>query len=282
MAASPAEAGSGSVGAAGRPGFAILLVLWLLLFLALVATVVATTGRREARIASRELLSAEAETAADGGVHEAIWRVAGGLDEGTASQPLPGFALDLGGANVRVRIEDEAGKINPNTAPPGLLSALFLALGQRPSVATALAESIVEWRDPKPDPAQAMAVAERYRAAGREDLPPHAPFGSLDDLQGVLGMTAELLEGARPHLTLDQDGPPDPALADPVVGKLLERLPQFAAKPVPAKPGTVPTRIVAIDSRGIAGGVEFFRHAVVAIGGGRSFAILRWEAPARP
>jgi hypothetical protein len=60
--------------------------------------------------------------------------------------------LVIGNSRVRVRFEDEAWWINPNTASLALLEALLYATGSDPESAHRLALAIGEWvgRHPRP------------------------------------------------------------------------------------------------------------------------------------
>ena len=71
----------------------------------------------------------------------------------------PELRFDFAGAQVRVRIEGEAGKIDLNQAEEPILRALPLALGLREDVAEAFADTILDWRDDN----------QLKRAAGAED-----------------------------------------------------------------------------------------------------------------
>jgi general secretion pathway protein K len=264
-------------------GFALLIVLWTLVLLSLVITRITAAGRGEARLARNLLDAATVEAAADGAVFESVSRL---LDRSRRHWAAAGdttYALRLPQADVAIRIEDESGKIDPNTASSDLLGALLRAVGADTRTAAALTLAIARWRFPDGQvaagPGQTPRTeADAYRAAGRTYAPPEAPFQSLDELGLVLGMTPDLLARLRPHLTIYHSGDPDPGVADPMVAGIL-RARNGSQVPPPADERA--GRIVGIAATASgANGSRFTRHAVVRIGAaadGGAYRILAWE-----
>ena len=134
---------------------------------------------------------------------------------------LPPTSYGLGAPFVAVRIEDEAGKVNPSIASAGLLQALLQQVGADPVTAATVAASIVEWRMASGVGGRPSAAVARYAAAGRDYAPSGAPFANVSDLGAVIDMTPELLTRLRPHLTVFTDSDPSASTLDPVVAKAL-------------------------------------------------------------
>lgn len=268
--------------AAGRTrterGFALLIVLWTMGLLALLGTHLAATGRGETELASNLRNAASAQAAADGAVFGAVFHL---LDAGRGGWAANGDAreLRLPGGVAEVRVESEAGKVNPNTASVELMAALLRRLGADANTAADVAAAIADWRFPSADPRPHGAKAPQYRAAGRDYGPPNAPFETLDELGLVLGMTPDLLARLMPHLSLYNPGDPDPSQADPVVAQAIKDATGQAAGPVAneRRPGT---RVVSITATVLgAGGARFTRRAIVRVGqasDGGLYRILRW------
>src|SRR5215469_1169660 len=126
-------------------GFALIIVLWTLVLIGFIVAHLSASGRTEIRIAGNLVANAMAEAAADGAIFEAIFN----LTDPQADQrwPIDGASQELviGESRVVVRLEDEAGWINPNTASPALLEALFRITGSDPENARRLAIAIGEW-----------------------------------------------------------------------------------------------------------------------------------------
>jgi general secretion pathway protein K len=261
-------------------GFALLIVLWTLLLLSLVVTHVIASGSAEARIAANLRANAAAEALADGAVFEAIFRM---VDSSGTPWTADGTSHKLGyrDAAVSVRILPLAGKVNPNFASLPLLSALLAAGGADEGEADAVARAIADWRgrDNRESP-----LAQRqgpYRTAGFEVGPPGGPIESLDELGHVLGMTPALLQAVKPYLSLYQMGPPDPALAAPVVAQALRHLPQSLPSPSAEAEDTPPAKVETVSVEAVvtaADGARFTRRAVIRVGPvfPRGYIVLAW------
>jgi general secretion pathway protein K len=177
------------------------------------------TARQDTQLARNLLHAAELEAAANGAVQQAIFA---NLDTSSRHWAADSMTRVIRVARipVAVRIDDEAGKVNPNTASPALLQALLAAIGADRVTAASVAASINDWRLASA-PGRAGAIAARYVAARREYAPSGSPFASLDELGAVLGMTPELLARLQPHLTVFTDGDPDMSTRDSVVAQAL-------------------------------------------------------------
>ena len=227
-------------------GFALLVVLWTLVLIAFIVAHLTASGRTEIRIAGNLVADAVADAADDGAIFAAIFNQ---LDPNPDQRwPLNGQAREftVGNSRVMVRLEDEAGRINPSMASPVLLEALLRAAGSDPESARRLATAISEWAASSPRPRD--QVLAEYRAAGLDYGPPGEPFETLDELGRVLGVTPAVLAAIRPHLTLFGPAAPNPANADPVVAAALAQAAQAAQAPlaeIQAPPDLVTVRIIA-------------------------------------
>lgn len=102
----------------------------------LVAFIVAhitASGRTEIRIVGNLVANAVAGAAADGAIFAAIFNL---MDpESDQRRAMDGTARELaiGDSRVIVRLEDEAGRINPSWASPTLLEALMRVTGSDPA-----------------------------------------------------------------------------------------------------------------------------------------------------
>lgn len=280
----------GSSGGLARPGFALLLVLWSLVLISLLVTQLAVAARSESRLALNLRTAAVAEAAANGAIHEAVFHL---LDTPERRWMANGTAHEIGMSGVRVvvRVENEAGKVNPNTAQLALLRALMHQAGVDTRTAATIAAAILEWRFPGDQPGPEGGKAARYRAAGRDYAPPGAPFENLDELGLVLGMTPELLARLTPNLTLHHEGEPDPRAASQTVLQALREAAGVIAEPSGPIDGT--TVVITAAARG-ENNSRFTRRAVVRIGagaggaraggagreaGGSLYEIVIWDTP---
>ena len=241
---------AGAISRGDDRGFALLIVLWAVVLLTLLATQLTAAGRTELQLAANLRSAAAAETAADGAVYEAVYHLLDPADTWAADGA--DRALRVPGARAVLRIEDEAGKINPNTAPPELLRALLRRLGADRRVSEGIAAAIVDWRFPNKQGQPGGAKEPQYRAAGRDYGPAGAPFRSVAELGAVLGVTPDLLAKLEPNISVLTDADPDLLAAPPVVRQVIQDLRGARA----ATSRRRPLRTVAITARvvGDAGG----------------------------
>jgi general secretion pathway protein K len=262
-------------GDAGQRGFALLVVLWTLPLLALLGTQLVATSRQDTLIARNSLDTAVLEAAADGAVQHAIYGVLDGSGRHWSTDA--GIqTVQLGRSIVTVRVEDEADKVNPNTASVKLLQALLLQVGADRDTAAAVSASIVEWRMAGSSASPTNATIARYAAAGRDYAPSGAPFASIDELGAVLGMTPELLARLRPHLTVFTDGDPNAATQDPIVAQAIVAA---GLRGTEAEEGATGLLSVTADARG-PGQARFAVHVIVRTNPrpeGRRYDIVSYE-----
>jgi general secretion pathway protein K len=116
------------------------------------------------------------------------------------------FSFRLAHADVAVSFTSEAARIDVNFASPQLLANFFTALGTPRQRAEQYAERIAGWTR-KPKQTASLAAEQDneealYRAAGRTYSPRGAPFAHIDELSLVLDLPPELIERAKPFLTI--------------------------------------------------------------------------------
>jgi general secretion pathway protein K len=274
-------------GSAPSSGFALLIVLWTLIFIAFIITQVGATGRTELRIARNLAANATTQAAADGAIYEAIFNLG---EQQLDRRWLPdgsSHVAQIGQSRIIVRIEDENGFVNPNLASPALLEGLLRALGGEPQKAVDLATAITEWVGSATVRRSPQQLVAEYRAAGLDYAPPMAasrtaddlgaitPLESIDELGRVRGMTPQLVAALRPHLTLFGSAIPNAESADPVVAAAIA----FANMPsvsTGADSEFVTARIHAAAQG--PGGARVTRVAVARVGrfAARGYSLLAW------
>ncbi len=264
------------------PGFALLLVLWTMVLLALLASQVTGAGRAETQLAGALRSGAQLREAADGAVYETIWHM---LD-GDGDYWPPGAAvriLDEPGGRVEVTILDERGKFDLNQSPPVELAALFSLLGADNATAKQIAEAITEWRTPMPPGAADTSNSAEYRMQGRAWGPAGQEFQRLDELALVAGVTPTLYHAALPYLTLALEQGPWLPYAPPMVLAALAKAKREAGLSIDNADvrGPVVLRIVARATG--ANGSAFTRRVLMRLDGSLSgpawkYRILAWES----
>jgi general secretion pathway protein K len=262
-------------------GYALLIVLWTMVLLALLAAQVTGAGRAESHTAAALRQSAALEAAADGAIYETIWHM---LDGGGPMWPMGDGAYDLAepGAPVHVDVFDERGKMDVNQVPPGLLAALFSVLGADPATAQVVANNIGDWRSQSAPGDAEQSVPPEYRMDGRTWGPPGQEIERLDELLLVRGMTPQLYAASLPYLTLALEQGPWLQYASPIVLAAIQKAKRTAGLSVDAADprGPVVLRMEATASG--PGGARFVRRVFVRFDGTLSgpawkYRILEWE-----
>ena len=291
----------------GVRGAALLLVLWLITLLTALIGGFALVARIEA-LQGRVLASGTAaQAAARAGLEYALTRV-DHADPRLQWRPDGSpQAWQFGGAEVEVMLVDENGRVDLNHADVALLDALLRRVGVEDAAqAQRLAGAVVDWRDPDPltQPAGGGEDAD-YASAGLPYGAKDAAFESVAELEQVIGVTPEVYDRLRPHVTVFSGrARPDAAFAsaevldamgmdgaqvvearrqvDPVTGRPLGALPSETGLVVGSRSGTY-----SIRSRArLADGRESELRAVVRVGGsavpGMAYTALQWEEGASP
>jgi len=259
-------------------GFALIIVLWMLVLTSFLVALLAASGRTELRITGNLVANAEAAAAADGAIYQAVLKL---LDpQAELRWPLDGAVhqLSIGDCTVEVRLLDEAGRINPNLASPALLEALLRTIGRDQQSARQLAAAIDDWVGNTPE-RQSPAVLAEYRQSGRDYGPPGAPLQSLDELNDIVGMTPETVAALKPHLSLFAPALPNPAHADPIVAAALAIITQSGAPAsiLPTQPSDNRTARIAVIALGPNNAVVA-RTAIVKVGPAQpqGYAVIGW------
>ena len=201
-------------------GFALLIVLWTVGFLALLGTRIVAAGRSDTQLADNLKHEAELEAAADGAVADVAFQMLVAKNPAFRADGLE-REIRVGPVAVLLRVGNESDRVNLNTGSLALLRALIIEAGGAPAVADRVAAAILDWRTSGANARPSGAKASEYRAAGLGYGPPGVPFQSLAELADVLGVTPDLYARLAPHLTVLSDGDPDMSTRDPVVSRAL-------------------------------------------------------------
>ena len=219
-------------------GVALVAVTMSVAVLAVMALGLAETAATGDRLATNALAVVQAEALARSGVAAARAALvdasqAGAPDTLEAPWLRPLAPQAIGAGLVRVEVEDEARRLDPNVVPdalPRLLAQLDLD--------PAIADGLLDWTDAD-DEARAHGAESRWYAS---QTPPRAPanrpLASLGEWLLVRGMDAARLERLRPFVTTAGEDGVNPNTAQPAV--------MLAAWPEPSRVG----EIVAARRRG--------------------------------
>ncbi|MGR9101216.1 MAG: general secretion pathway protein GspK [Gammaproteobacteria bacterium] len=183
-------------------GFALVLVLWVLVLLTIMASSFTLSMRREAAVVGHIKDNAQAAAYAEAGIVytelmlmqddiEKRWLADGSL-----------YQLSFSGAEIRIQIFDESGKIDVNLADEEALTGVFEAAGVDEDAIVNLIDAILDWRDEDDLERPNGAEKDAYLRNDLNYQPANARFQSLEELKMVLGMDAELYRKVEPVLTI--------------------------------------------------------------------------------
>jgi general secretion pathway protein K len=262
------------MGRRSEEGIALIAVLWALTLLSLIAAALLVETRSSTRVARNMADNAAARAAADAGIQRAIL----GFNSPDADKE---FRVDgtvynwrFNSITVHISIQDESAKVDLNQATEVLLATLIETVGVEPEKARALAEAIADFRDADNFSRPSGAEEREYRTAGLTWGPTNALFNSVEELQQVLGMTAEIYRRLAPDLTVYSVR--DYSVTTEMNGRLREILSRSSLDaPLSTSPGLAfSIRAVAQSTNGAA----FIREAIVQPSSKRSTArILSWR-----
>ena len=207
-------------------GFALIAVLMVLAFVAIIGAEFAYSMRLEATAARVYKETLIATHLAEAGLEQAIRELAAeyafvGLGddkdadtdaecpltfysrERLAIKRLPHRTVPLGAGQFSYCISDEQARLNLNTSPPDRVSRLLEALGVERQERDALVDALQDWRDPNEE--HRLNGAESEDTYLKRPVPYRSKNANLDSLAELIqinGVTTTLLQGedGRPGL----------------------------------------------------------------------------------
>jgi general secretion pathway protein K len=184
-------------------GVALIIVLWIFIFLFVVAFEFSTAAREEAGAAYRFNEETEgyylAVAAFERGLYDLFNRQTGAGPQPQAQKddPLDGAWREetLGSGVFRVRFVDEGGKININRVNDETLRRVFTHLGLDAARRDVLVDSIMDWRDADDLHRANGAENDYYASLSPAYAAKNGLLDTVEDLLWIKGMTRELFYG---------------------------------------------------------------------------------------
>lgn len=193
---------------ASQRGIALLVVLWVLTILMVIVFSFSFMTRTEGHATRAYKEGMERRYLAEAGVERGImeifysnqFRNQDVILEGMEAWRTDGtfYAGELGGGTYRVRIVDEAGKIDINAlndASGIILKNLLINAGVEDTVADTIVDSLLDWKDPDDLHRLNGAEDDYYRSLPTPYEAKDANFDTVEELILVKGMTPEILYG---------------------------------------------------------------------------------------
>ncbi len=209
-------------------GFALITVLWITAFLAVIAASVSYQARASLGLANNVVAQFKTKHAAEGAFLLTV-------DSLIKRDELQGFVLkkprfdyQLDDSTVYVEVTDESGKIDINLAPIDLIRNLFVAIGVDEKRSASIADAVGDWRDNDNLKRANGAEDQHYNAIGLGYESKDDEFDSIDELSLVYGMTPEIFSRVRPYVTVyAQDLGVNTALASRIVKNAVQGIKDF-------------------------------------------------------
>jgi len=214
----------------GERGVALMLVLWVVIVLAAIASGVVLAARRQTALAAALRSRAAARYAAESGVAaaraelRALFRAARGPEDqarvfaGLDAAVRGWGERPLGAGRYQVAVTDLGARIDLNRANEEVLRGLFRQFADEDR-ATALVDALEDWKDEDDEPREQGAEAADYAKAGSPFRPSNGPLLRLDELTRIRGFSDSLAGVLAPYVTVLGDGlvnvntAPEPVLA---------------------------------------------------------------------
>jgi general secretion pathway protein K len=176
--------------------------MWVLILFSVITGSFVGDAGTEAMSARNMVDAVRARTAAEAGLHRAVYELRNSDPELRWVGNGHRYEFDIEGVEVSVELWDESGKIDINAADISILADLFESLGKDQKTAQELAGAIVDWRDPDDLVSPNGAEKPQYKRAKLSYGPRNRPFETLGEVQQVLGMDYELFLELEPAITI--------------------------------------------------------------------------------
>lgn len=266
-----------------RRGMVLVAVLWSIALLSALAMAASVTFRGFAGVMAVERDRLQADALLTAGLE-----MAAGLIDGLRDAPLAEIetTVTLGTGAVRLRLNDEGGRIDIGRAPLALIASMLRAVGAPQAAANDLARRIVERRKSGRPASTATAVP---------------PFSDLAQLASIPGMSPDWIAALAPLATVFGGETVNPLTAPPGViaalpGLDADRVDAFlkarrgAANadalvqmiaPAQRYLGVRPQRVASVDlTARLASGYASAAHAVIVVlpQDSQPYRVLVWTA----
>jgi general secretion pathway protein K len=183
-------------------GWALASVLWAVTMLSLMAAATQELTIAAHRTERRAWDGAVANATFQTGLTRAVAGISAPKPEDR--WPVDGQRRDVAieGVNVRIAIQDEAGRYDLNAVDGSILNLLFQNAGLDADSAAKLRDAVIDWRSSAAGHQLNGATDSDYAAAGLPYRPRHGAFQSVNEVQLVLGMSPKLFREVRAALTV--------------------------------------------------------------------------------
>ncbi len=212
-------------------GVALVLVLWILVLVTVATSAYALMARMDQLEANALLSGTRARLHAEAAINLMAVRL---RDPDDFTRPIADgrpYFQRIDESEIEIRITDERGKLDINSAEEDTLFTMFVNHGLEPSEAELLAAAMLDWRDPDDIERVNGAELDAYLDAGLAVGTANRPFMLTEELLQVLGMPYELYRKMEPGITVySKAAVPDLNFAPPEALMALDDVSREAAE----------------------------------------------------
>lgn len=190
-----------------QKGIALLMVLWVLTILMVIALSFSYMTRTETFATLSFKGGIEKKFLAEAGIERGIMELFFRERFKDQTIELEGLGVwktdgtpyqgEVGDGSYTVRIINESGKVDINSAADVVLKNLFINAGVSPDDADIIVDSIMDWKDEDDLHRLHGAESDYYSSLPNPYKAKNADFDTLEELLLVKGMTPEILYGSR-------------------------------------------------------------------------------------
>jgi general secretion pathway protein K len=195
-------------------GVALVVVLWIFIFLFAVATDFAASVREEGTAAHRYAEETEGYYLALAGFQQGLYELLKQSSQPKQVNPQKSIDLfdkdclegSLGDGLYRVCLIDEGSKINLNRTDEATLRRIFTNMGVEEPQGGILVDSILDWIDDDDLHRTNGAESDYYLSLSPPYTAKNGPFDAIEELLWVRGVTPELFYGQNEGGEREEDG----------------------------------------------------------------------------
>lgn len=197
-----------------QKGVALVMVLWILLLITISTGAYTLMARMDQLEAHTVISGTRARLAAEAGLNLAVLSL---RDPDETSRWVPDgrpYTMLYEDVQLEIRVTDERGKIDINSADEETLTRLLAGNGMAEDDAVYLAAALLDWADTDEIERANGAELPAYESFGLDVGPGNRPFIMVEETLQVLGMPFELFRVIEPAITVfSESATPDPAYA---------------------------------------------------------------------
>ncbi|MFT5371003.1 MAG: general secretion pathway protein K [Lysobacterales bacterium] len=183
-------------------GIALVMVLWITILVTITTGAYALMARVDQLEANALLSGTQARMIAEAGIHLTAVLLRNQDEMTRLIADGRSYEQEIDGVLLEIRVTDERGKLDINSAEELTLLTLFTNNGVELEQAELLAAAVLDWRDIDELERVNGAEFEAYAAAGLPVGPGNRPFMMNAELLQVIGMSFDLYRRIEPGITV--------------------------------------------------------------------------------